>query len=243
MTSFGNQVRVPDTQARIRRNSVAWQDVQNLVSSSGAIIVNPDGTLAVQVAAPVIISSNSVTLSMGDGITETGGGAVVDLATNSGLTFSSGQLLIDLDTNPGLALGAGGLSVSLASNSGLTTTGGLQIDLDGSSLSLGAGGLSVTNLDAQVTVTAVQTGTFTATIGSLVRYDASGGTFTINLPTAVGIGGRSIEFKESVGDTTGVTVDADGSETIDGAATLSVGTSAREYTRLTSDNTNWMVTT
>ena len=244
MSTFG-QIRLPNASARGRRNSQAWQSQTNIVDPNGGIVIDPaTGSLSVQVSSPLAIVANSIALSIGSGLETLTDTLVINLATNPGLVLTGGELLVDLDTNSGLQLLAGGISIQLATNPGLVlSAGGIAVDLDGASLSLGASGLSVSAPGGQVGVTSVQTGVYSAAIDELVRYDASGGTFTITTPSATGIAGRSVEFKESVGDTTGVTLDPPGAQTIDGAATLSVGTTGREYTRLTSDGTNWMNTT
>lgn len=64
-------------------------------------------------------------------------------------------------------------------------------------------------------------------------------TFTVTLPTAVGIEGTEFEVKNSgVGV---ITLDGDGSETIDGSLTktLSFGDSIK----VASDGANWIITT
>ena len=63
------------------------------------------------------------------------------------------------------------------------------------------------------------------------------GTFTINLPTAVGNGCRFTVKLVSAGT---VTIDAAGSETIDGAATTSLNI-VNESLNLVSDGTNWIL--
>lgn len=93
---------------------------------------------------------------------------------------------------------------------------------------------------ATFNVTAVKTSTYTAVVGDFVRTDASGGAFTVNLPTAVGIAGRQIKIAESANSTTAVTLDGAGSETINGAATQALTTAYGEKT-LTSDGANWLM--
>jgi hypothetical protein len=62
-------------------------------------------------------------------------------------------------------------------------------------------------------------------------------TFTVTLPTAIGIGGREYTIKNSGSGV--ITVDGDGAETIDGSATRTLN----QYDSLTivSDGTNWIV--
>jgi len=75
---------------------------------------------------------------------------------------------------------------------------------------------------------------------STVLVDASGGAVTITLPTASGITGRIYTIKKTDSSANTVTVDGDGAETIDGAATHIL---RRQYNRVTvqSDSSNWMI--
>lgn len=86
--------------------------------------------------------------------------------------------------------------------------------------------------------------TMTAT-GSTLRsdflliVDTTGGSFTVNLLTAVGIPGKFLHIKKPVGAGT-VTIDAAGSETIDGALTQVLNT-ANSSICIVSDGANWRV--
>ena len=62
--------------------------------------------------------------------------------------------------------------------------------------------------------------------------------FTVTLPTAVGIDGKIYIIKNSGSGT--ITVDANGSETIDGALTVSL--KPNDVIQITSDNSNWKIT-
>lgn len=88
-------------------------------------------------------------------------------------------------------------------------------------------------------VTAVQTTTYAAAVWDLVRCDPSGGGFTVNLPTAASRGGEGVVVKNTTTSTNAITVDGNGAETIDGAATATINTS-RGVLRLASDGTNWL---
>lgn len=114
-------------------------------------------------------------------------------------------------------------------------------------LSLGGGGkvginntapnstFHVTGSEAH-TLTQVST-TYTATATDNI-IEATSGTFTINLPTAVNIAGREYTVANSGAGT--VTVDPNGTETIGGSATYALagaGTSVTFY----SNNANWLI--
>lgn len=76
------------------------------------------------------------------------------------------------------------------------------------------------------TFTSVQTGTYTAAADEVVRYNASGGTFQINMPSSP-VSGQEVEIEEDVGDATNVTVSGNGNNIQDPAApTLAASVSA-----------------
>lgn len=95
-------------------------------------------------------------------------------------------------------------------------------------------GLLPVRFEATPTITAA----YTAQHGELVIVDASGGNFTVTLPSAAGHAGAVIHFK-SIGASGTTTIDGAGSETIDGSATASL-TTQYEAMRIVSDGTNWL---
>lgn len=88
------------------------------------------------------------------------------------------------------------------------------------------------------------TGTYTATIDNdLILCDATGGTFTVNLPTAVGITGKRFWIRRQDTVTTSiVTIDPFGAQTIDGASTFAIYYQGEEI-EIVSDGTNWVILT
>ena len=73
-----------------------------------------------------------------------------------------------------------------------------------------------------------------------ILVDATGGAVTVTLPTAVGRTGQTYEIKRTNAGANAVTVDGNGAETIDGAATVSLSTQYATV-RMVSDGTNWMI--
>ena len=69
----------------------------------------------------------------------------------------------------------------------------------------------------------------------LIHYTS--GSYTVSLPTAVGITGQEFEVKNSGIGT--ITLDADGSETIDGALTKSLA--QYDAVKVMSTGTNWII--
>ena len=89
-------------------------------------------------------------------------------------------------------------------------------------------------------VTDPQTSTYTTVWGEVVVCDPTGGGFTVNLPTAAGNDGRQIIVKNNSAGTNAITIEPDGSETIDGASNTTI-TTARGTVRITSDGTNLII--
>jgi hypothetical protein len=71
--------------------------------------------------------------------------------------------------------------------------------------------------------------------------DASGGARIINLPTAVGRGGKEYFVKKTDSSANTVTLDPNGSEQINGASTLVLSTQ-NEFAVVESDGGNWFIT-
>jgi len=95
----------------------------------------------------------------------------------------------------------------------------------------GSGGVVTNSITAK-------TATYTAADDYTILCSTN--TFTINLPTAVGITGRVYVIKNITSGTT-ITVDGSGSETIDGGVTYTLA-SQYKYVQIQSDGTNWHVT-
>jgi len=109
-----------------------------------------------------------------------------------------------------------------------------------SGLEFQSGDLAIEAPEGQFTQTTVKTANYTAAWGELVRCDPSGGAFTVTLPTASGNAQRRIVIKNTTSDTTAITIDGNGAETIDGAATVIMATGYASLT-LVSDGTNVMI--
>jgi hypothetical protein len=68
--------------------------------------------------------------------------------------------------------------------------------------------------------------------------DCTSNSFTVNLPTAVGISGKIYQIKNSGSGT--ITVDGNGSQTIDGSLTKSLA--PNDVIQISSNGANWLVT-
>jgi hypothetical protein len=92
-------------------------------------------------------------------------------------------------------------------------------------------------------VTAVKTANYTVSItDDIIRANTSGGAFTLTLPTAVGYPGKKFVIKLTTGGNI-LTVDGNGAETIDGAATNTELSATNDVLVLVSDNANWLIQT
>lgn len=82
-----------------------------------------------------------------------------------------------------------------------------------------------------------KTATYTATLSDYT-IDCTANTFTVNLPTAVGITGRIYVIKNT--GTGVITIDASGSEAIDGSLTKTLSTQYSSY-MIQSNGVNWII--
>lgn len=90
----------------------------------------------------------------------------------------------------------------------------------------------------KLSVTPVKIAAYTAKPGEMVLANPTGGAFTITLPTAKGIAGRSIVIQEFAGSTTAITVAASLAQTINPSSATSLTTAYGRKT-YTSDGSNW----
>lgn len=91
------------------------------------------------------------------------------------------------------------------------------------------GGITLPEIDISTTYTILDTD---------YTINCTSGTFSVFLPTAVGAKGRICVIKNSGSGT--ITLDANGSQTIDGATTKTL--SPTDVIQVTSDGANWKVT-
>jgi len=83
------------------------------------------------------------------------------------------------------------------------------------------------------------TADYIAAYDAVIRCDASAGALTISLPTASGITGKAYLIKKVDSSANAITIDPYGTETIDGAATVTLA-SQYDSVIVVSDGTNWM---
>jgi hypothetical protein len=102
---------------------------------------------------------------------------------------------------------------------------------------------STVDIDGSIALaTVAKTGDYTATINDhKIFCDASGGAFTITLPAASGAPGREYHIKKIDSSGNAVTVDANDSETIDGALTQIINVQY-DSMMISCDGTGWHIT-
>jgi len=88
--------------------------------------------------------------------------------------------------------------------------------------------------------TSISTNTTLDATHNVVDVDASSAAITITLPTAVGINGREYVIRKLDSSANAVTVDGNGAETINGAATKALSTQF-ETVHIMSDGANWII--
>lgn len=195
-------------------------------------LTNTGGTITVNTSQNISTLSN---LTSNGFVKTTGGTGALSIDTS---TYITGNQTITLSgdlTGSGTTAITGTLA-TVNSNVGSFTNA--NITVNGKGLVTAASNGSVANL----TVTAAKTTTYTSSNSDdFIPVDASGGSFTVNLFTAVGNSGKVLRIKRI--DQTlanAVTIDANGTQTIDGALTVALATQYEEY-ELTSDGANWYV--
>ena len=91
--------------------------------------------------------------------------------------------------------------------------------------------LNITNADSPYTA---------LTTSSIIFANATDGAITVNLPTAVGISGRRYIIKKTDSSANAVTVDGNGSQTIDGSTTK-ILLNQYDCIEIYSDGANWQI--
>jgi hypothetical protein len=107
----------------------------------------------------------------------------------------------------------------------------MTITLKGSGAAAASSSLTITAKTTTYTIT---------TDDDVVTGDSSGGAFSFTLPTAVGNSGKVYHIKKIDSSANAVTIDGDGTETIDGATTRDL-LFQYDSISIVSDNANWNI--
>lgn len=121
---------------------------------------------------------------------------------------------------------------------------------DGSANAVSAGGTGATdalnarrNLGIPLNVTSGKSANYTVTsadAGRVIKVDSSGGPIVVSLPSASSVSsGFNVNIEKSSSDTNSVTIDGNGSETINGNTTQEIS-NQWDFAILVSDGSNWV---
>jgi len=229
------------------------------ISVSGSPITT-SGTLTITNTAP----DQTVSLTSGVGISTSGtypNFTITNSAPDQTVAITAGTGITKSGTYPNFTItnSAPDQTVVLSAGTGISTSGTypsftITNSAPDQTVSLTAGsGISISGTYPSFTITntggsggggytvSTKTGTYTetATSGEVILLgDTTSGAFTITLPTAVSNIAK-ITVKKIAGSAT-LTVDGNGSQTIDGGLTASI---VRVYESITlvSDNANWHI--
>lgn len=160
---------------------------------------------------------------------------IIGLSTNNSvatasiqdLAVTTGKLADDSVTAAKLAD-----SASIDANRAVTTDHIRDAAVTRAKLTTGSKGAETVN---------AKTTTYTATISDdVIPCSSAGGAYTITLPTAASASGRELTFVKTSSDLSLITIDGNGTETINGALTKALAT---QYESLTiySDGSNWFI--
>jgi hypothetical protein len=186
-------------------------------------------------ASRVVISDGSGFISAADTSTYP---SLTELSYGKGVT-SSIQTQLDAKVAKSLVTTKGDLIVA----TGNATPTRIGVGADGtflkanSSASEGVEWGSATNNLAVSSKTSAYT---LATSDDVILADSSSAAFTLTLPTAVGNTGKVFRVKKTDSSFNAVTIDGDGTETIDGATTTTLNTQDETLT-IVSDGSNWEI--
>ena len=228
-------------------NGSIWEKVDN---TDAVISVNGQTGIVVLTASNVGATPNTTYVISGTGLS--GGGQLnanvtINLANTTvtagsyGNASTVGTFTVDAQ---GRLTAAADAQISIAASQ----VTGSNITLGNTTLTLGGtttsvGNLTLTNVTLTGTTQAyvAKTGAYTATpTDYTIAASAAGGSFSVTLPTSVGITGKVYTIKKTDSTANTVTVDTTLSQTIDGATTkvLSI-----QYDAITvqSDGANWII--
>lgn len=226
---FRDVIYITSADSPVTVSSTENGKLYSIDSSGGAITINlptiAGVTMPFNVAFSLGTAGNTVTINRGGTDTIDGGTSTALDAAGTGI-----QLAADTDGTPDNWTS---LPFGIVADGAITTAKLADDAVTRDKLATGGIGK-----EAVVSKTAAYTAT---DADDVILCDASSAAFTITLPTAVGISGKYFFIKKTDSDyTKAVTIDGNGSETIDGSTTTTLNTQG-ETLKIVSDGSNWFV--
>jgi len=194
-------------------------DTEAAASSDNLDTINGAGTTASFLILRCLVGTRNIVIKHNIGNIQCCG--AIDITLDN--TFDFAFLFYDPTLTKWLALSAGTLTAAATLSGNNTWTGTNQWN---SSV-----GYKYTAVSIDTTLDATQ---------YMINVDATGGAKVITLPTAIGIVGRVYIIRRVNSGGNAVTVDGDGSETINGSTTHAL-TAQNQTVSIMSDGTNWMI--
>jgi hypothetical protein len=242
----------PTAAGHVRVNGDTWQ----WWGSSAAAVMTAADTSSTQTFTNKTLTAPTINGGTHTAITSLGirsTGAAFDLTLASTEVFTAGRTLTLIlnDGNKTLNL-AGNLVTSGANSLTLTTTGATNVTFPttgtlatlAGSETLSAKVLTTPTINgakwARRSVTSADSPVTLLTTNTILYCDCSSGAITVNLPTAVGNDGLTYWIKKTDAGSNAVTIDPNGAETVDDAASLVISSYLDSYT-VNSDNAEWWV--
>jgi len=195
----------------------------NLVTGD-AYYINATSVLNATTLGSSVVTSSLTSVGALDSGSITSGFGAIDNGTSNITTGG----IIKLDVDGAAKNSAGSLTLGAGNDAG--------VYWDGSSLLLDADALKSTGSLTYKLVS--KTATYTAANEYVIDVDATSGAASINLPTAASVAGLAYYIYKSDSSANIVTVDPDGSETINGDSTKEL-IGQYGYIKIVSDGTNW----
>ncbi len=224
-------------------------DVNLETGSSGG----DSGTITMFTGTATAGDSGSIVLGTGDSTSGNAGDVSIFTGTGVGSVRSEMYLQSKSATDDAYRLYTTGATNQLATAAAITAGKALISDANGipthsavTSTELGYVAGVTSSIQTQInaiTGLAVtsKTSNYTATTSdNVILCSASGGAFSITLYAASGNTGRVLRIKKTDASVNAVTIDGNGSETIDGDTTLAIDVQYEAIT-IVCDGSNWMI--
>jgi hypothetical protein len=231
----------------IPRADIATGTIDHVLINSGSGAVSSEAQLAVSRGGTGAATLTGYVKGTGtSALTASATLPRADVATgtaNHVLINSAGGAL---SSEASLAVTRGGTGLSAVATgdilygSATNTVSRLAVGTNGNVLTL-ASGIPSWGSAALAASVVTKTSAYTATVNDdVILCSASGGAFTITLPAAATRTGKFLWIKKTDSTFSAVTVDGNGSETINGALTTTLNTQY-EGIQIVSDGSNWTI--